>query len=616
MSASGYYIEDSPWPAGTTVAVYLRGKVIDGVASGPPVTEAVVSSTGTLLFLGLTAGTFYTAVGSGAALDFSPRFAVPYDSGVGQVANEIANPDGKETPSAWNSSSSDASVSKPRLVIDDDGEPCLEWTVIPNGATGSVALIAGLSQATAAPGDFTVFGGQIKVIGAGGPLGVGAQATFQSAAIANLANLDIASRTAHPDEWVDLVGYAEAPALTRFVYLALQVFNVPKPTPNVVVRTRRAFVFRNVTVGLPGYGGHRTPGWRSQGTVESSPSFGPIVREQSKRANFRRGYALGSLLTNTDLSNQQVVDLLVDGGANAVRFAVSMAYGGFSSGTAGGSINWAESFTATHDDFYERATAAGLRCMPVVYGATAYMTGGTPSPTTAPSSGQRADWAARVAQIAERWSDLDAIEIWNEPNHPAAWGTPDAASFAALLAATYSAVKAVNADLPVISGGVSAVLEPPPDGGYISAYQFVASLLAAGGADYLDGIGVHPYPSANSTVASGLFLTILNGVRYAQLLAGDTTPLWVTELGASTGPGSAPVGAYVAREEQQAVTLQYHAGICEQQPDVQGFFAHMLTSADFHTPFSYEEGFEVVTRGGVEKRAYAALRRQWKGTTT
>ena len=163
-----------------------------------------------------------------------------------------------------------------------------------------------------------------------------------------------------------------------------------------------------------------------------------------------------------------------------------------------------------------------------------------PGANTYPDSinfGAYVDFLAGVAALGP-----DAIEVWNEMNIDFEWpaGQIDPASYVNnMLAPAYNAIKAANPNVMVISGA------PAPTGfdNGTNAWadnRYMASVLAAGGANYADCIGAHYNAGASSpsTVSghptgsahySWYLLPTLN--VYAQL----GKPVCFTELGYLSG---------------------------------------------------------------------------------
>lgn len=139
----------------------------------------------------------------------------------------------------------------------------------------------------------------------------------------------------------------------------------------------------------------------------------------------------------------------------------------------------------------------------------------------------------------------DAIEIWNEMNIDFEWpaGQIDPASYVNnMLAPAYNAIKSANSRVMVISGA------PAPTGfdNGTNAWaddRYMAGMAAAGGANYMDCIGVHYNAGATSpTVSSGhpansghyswYFQPTMNMYYNA---FGGARPVCFTELGYLSG---------------------------------------------------------------------------------
>jgi hypothetical protein len=152
----------------------------------------------------------------------------------------------------------------------------------------------------------------------------------------------------------------------------------------------------------------------------------------------------------------------------------------------------------------------------------------------------QAEYAAWVAGLAA--AGADAIEVWNEPNIDHEWpeGQISAASYAQLLAKAYTAIKGANGGTIVISGGPAPTgAEGAFPGRVVNDDRFMRELAAAGGANYMDCIGIHyntGTTSPNATSGSAL-----SGYHYSYYFwsmvdtywnaFGGTRPLCFTELG-------------------------------------------------------------------------------------
>lgn len=157
---------------------------------------------------------------------------------------------------------------------------------------------------------------------------------------------------------------------------------------------------------------------------------------------------------------------------------------------------------------------------------------------------------------------IDAIEIWNEPNLSREWqgGLPfSGAGYMRLFEPAYRAVRAVSADIPVITAGLAPVGEVP---GARDDRAFLREMYAAGLANYADPnvvVGMHPYGWGNAPDATCcdpvdgrdydnnrvfFFHDTIEDYRRIMVDNGDADrKMWTTEFGWATWdgfPGSPP----------------------------------------------------------------------------
>lgn len=141
-----------------------------------------------------------------------------------------------------------------------------------------------------------------------------------------------------------------------------------------------------------------------------------------------------------------------------------------------------------------------------------------------------------MTALATRYKGkVAAYEIWNEPNLNYEWGsqTPDPAAYTAMLKTAYTAIKAVDPEALVITGGLSTT-----GGGSPTAYgdlEFLQGMYDAGAKGYFDAFGSHPYPFGHppSEVDPwGLSLSRVQDQHQIMVENGDgDTPIWITEVG-------------------------------------------------------------------------------------
>lgn len=155
--------------------------------------------------------------------------------------------------------------------------------------------------------------------------------------------------------------------------------------------------------------------------------------------------------------------------------------------------------------------------------------------------------AATVEHFAGR---ITRWEIFNEPN--SAGIAPDA--YAAMLIAAHDAIKAVDPDAFVISGGLAAT--PETGNGRWGAVDYLEGIYAAGAGGHFDAIGYHPYtwPLKPSDPAAWNGWQIMeDGIRAAMIANGDADlDVWMTEFGAPTSGG----GNAVSQADQAAILIE------------------------------------------------------------
>jgi hypothetical protein len=193
---------------------------------------------------------------------------------------------------------------------------------------------------------------------------------------------------------------------------------------------------------------------------------------------------------------------------------------------------------------------------------------GSNNPSTPPR--KVADYAAFLSKLAKRLDGrVAAYEIWNEEDDASFWSTgPDPARYTALLRAAYKAIKHVDSKATVLVGGLTG-----------NDYEFLEQLYKHGARGSFDAVGVHTDDACNVESPyeyeySGRFTGRISrwsflGYRtvHAVMLANhDPKPIWMTELGWSTFPGTCQSGMWAGQKpggvspEVQATFLRqaYH----------------------------------------------------------
>src|SRR3954452_3047582 len=235
---------------------------------------------------------------------------------------------------------------------------------------------------------------------------------------------------------------------------------------------------------------------------------------------------------------------------------------------------------------------------------TSVMTQG--SKTTPLPAEDQADFAAYATSIVTAVPDLRTIIIGNEPNLNRYWlpqfnadGSDAAApAYESLLALTYDAVKAADADVTVLGGAVSPRGADKPDGirpthsPTVFIHDLGQAIRDTGRTEpIMDGFAFHPYEDTSSVApATGTHpnSTTIALADYDKLVAslgeafGDyEMPIWYDEFGVeSTVPaakaalytGVEPATTKPVDEATQAAYYRQAVQLVFCQPSVRGLF--------------------------------------------
>jgi polysaccharide biosynthesis protein PslG len=234
-------------------------------------------------------------------------------------------------------------------------------------------------------------------------------------------------------------------------------------------------------------------------------------------------------------------------------------------------------------------------------------------------------YAGFAKAAAARYSQqgIYAWEIWNEPNLNGFWfPAPSAASYTAMLKATYPAIKATEANSIVLTGGLGSLDDYPSS---IEQVDFMKQLYGAGAKGFFDAVGYHPYsypiiPTAVRDWSGWSKMGDLPAsLRSVMVANGDgAKQLWLTEFGAPTnGPGlAAGVNGYDedshnapdhVDEAMQAATASAAVGYVRAHSDYLGplfWYGWKDRSTDTST---VENFFGLLRADGSKKPAYSTF---------
>jgi len=327
-----------------------------------------------------------------------------------------------------------------------------------------------------------------------------------------------------------------------------------------------------------------------------------------------RGVQLHSLWGGEAEMNREL-ELSKRAGANTVRLDI-----GWASLEQGGKGEYSQWYVDKLDRFMAGAHARGLKVIAGLWSTPCWA-------STAPESrkqGCSGSWWDRGVNMyppannadygdAARWvtsrygTKLAALEVWNEPNLPEDrfWIAPDEpAAYAGLLKAAYPAAKAGNSQVPVLAGSLAAADRP-----------FLEQLYAHGIKGSYDGLSIHPYNESRDPSdrwqpqwKKYTFLPGIEWVQEAQRAAGDTKPLWLTELGWTSCQG----GGSCVNETQQADYIGEAFKILKGMRSIKAAIVYNLREKG--DSGSFEDNFGLVNRDFSAKPGYRALREALGGS--
>ncbi len=268
-----------------------------------------------------------------------------------------------------------------------------------------------------------------------------------------------------------------------------------------------------------------------------------------------------NVISNTAMTSPKVIDLLRASRPAWVR--VFLQWSDVEPAQGQYALNWIQ----LYQHFFASLPAATQVDVDVV-GAPAWANGGSTSiaaPPLDPSA-----YAGFVNYLVNAFGGrVAAWEIWNEESSSSWWsGTP--AQYAALLKATYPAVKSADPSATVIVGANSAA--------------FLSALYAAGAEGSFDAVAVHtdtacdiasPYVyeyNQDTTTINQFFFLGFTGVHALMAANGDgAKPIYMTELGWSSTNAECTTGEWAGKKaagvsEQTQATYLEQAYHCVDQP--------------------------------------------------
>ncbi|CAA0128273.1 Beta-xylosidase [Mycolicibacterium vanbaalenii] len=200
-----------------------------------------------------------------------------------------------------------------------------------------------------------------------------------------------------------------------------------------------------------------------------------------------------------------------------------------------GQYNW-----SYQDRIVEQAAARGMQILALLTYTPNWAR--PPGTTSHVPPDREEDFATFAQAAATRYAPrgVHSWEIWNEPNTSDFWlPLPDVDRYGALFLAAAEAIRQVDGNATVITGGLTRGTDTA-DGHRISQLTFLTGLYRNGAAQVADAIAVHPYsfpvlPSASDPDVVGGFAD-LPQLHALMRREGDADKkIWITEFGAPTG---------------------------------------------------------------------------------
>jgi hypothetical protein len=256
----------------------------------------------------------------------------------------------------------------------------------------------------------------------------------------------------------------------------------------------------------------------------------------------------GTWSSLTDDNRVCILNSIADSGANWVRIDI-----GWTTIQPDGRgvyhMAWGVPFV---DKILNMAHDRGLKVM-ATFWQTPDWASGTTNKRVLPKN--VADYAAAIKWSAARWkTQVQAWEIWNEPNTKDFLSPPDPVAYTKLLKAAYPAVKAGNPAAQVVFGGTMFV-----------DTNWIGQAYTAGAKGYYDVMAVHPYLGYANKGPDAPDLGSRERLTHTKVLVelmkakGESTkPIWFTEFGYSThaNTSSTPVWFLGVSEATQAAFLK------------------------------------------------------------
>jgi hypothetical protein len=259
------------------------------------------------------------------------------------------------------------------------------------------------------------------------------------------------------------------------------------------------------------------------------------------------------------------------------------------------------------DAFYNQALAEGLKPIltfrnPPCWAAVGPCDNNVPDPI---DPAHIDDFASAAAQIAARYPQAYAVELFFEPNNANMWGgTPDPKVFSDAVGAAADAIHAVPGNTVRVYSGGLAPGEASSD--KYPYYTYLSDALDAGGVQHSDAITFHavtevPYKPGKDPTDSYLGRLRIQAEWMLKEIRdhGLSLPIAFTQLSYSTGEATYP---YTEAQQGEALAASYD--LLRHIPDTESVIVSRLYDDG---DGSKVEGFGVLHADHSPKPAYCEL---------
>jgi hypothetical protein len=308
---------------------------------------------------------------------------------------------------------------------------------------------------------------------------------------------------------------------------------------------------------------------------------------------------------HSGITVEQEAELIRNVGGNAQRIGIQW------SAVEPAPGQYDESKLAWVDAMEAELRAHGMRAIIIVWESPMWATDLCPISDLCIVQQQRfapprdiAAYAKFLAWIAQRYPEA-VIETWNEPNIKGFWkGTvwPDASRMAKMQCAAYDAIKAVNPSTTVLAPGLAYVGPGASKEAYLYL-DFMRSLYQKMGRICWDALSVHIYQGTSVDGPNSYAAQAFRVIRNLRAQYGDTTPIWITETGATTSGSYGGDHGHTRRTPEQQRDIN-RAAVNEylSTPEVGAVILHTLRDrpiweGQFSDPAKIEYGFGLLYDG-------------------